>query len=673
MGNIEENEGLQVRGFSHLREIRGFYVLTDKGMLAVVDANGGLVVDTLVSEAFYQYSKQFLQRHEEAVAESPHVLGILYPYTGKSKWQSPTFLYTDHVVRSLYKTGGHQIDELTDFQHRQKGNSIYRGMELLLDHKVDSAPGSYVYCPLLYDNGKNVGDCLDDKAIDDYGLEKGMPILEVINFLEYIEPKKRNSKAIRYLNDHIYSGGIDKTLRKPVELGLVGEFRPSAPSNIDDTATIKDDLLDTHRLVSFAYQSGGQRQQLTVGMSSDLLSDFVLFKDMGETELEAYAAAAVLERAPKGFQLFSLKSTDDNEYFLLTGCVCQENEKGILRMIEAETASAANAISNNIGDNVITRATTDIRFFHIDQRRLKLPDEYRKPDNKGQSERQFLERIAGNPLFAEIYRTIMDDKVQLPSYSVVSTRIRATLQQGSWDQEQLVKILQLDPAITAKIIRQANNPHNRGPKPAGSLNEAISQMGLSVVKKMAIEFSKEGSLQIESTTLQHRLQTLWHLSTEVAEISFVLGSITPQFLPDRAQLAGLLHHIGEIPVLHHVQKHPDIVDNPEKLNLTIHELRQPVGELLLRHWGFPEDIVNAVAECEDWYRDPVPAADLCDLVLMAKLHYYMRDPTRGDRPALNAVPAFSKLALGRLSPTLSLEILQAAHDRIEAVDRLLAE
>ena len=96
-----------------------------------------------------------------------------------------------------------------------------------------------------------------------------------------------------------------------------------------------------------------------------------------------------------------------------------------------------------------------------------------------------------------------------------------------------------------------------------------------------------------------------------------------------------------------------------------------VGEMVLRRWQFDNDIITVVRECRDWMRDPDPKADYCDIVLLAQLYSYIDTPHMGEYPAIDEVPAFAKLPLGRLGPKMTIKVLEQARAEIEEIQQLI--
>jgi HD-like signal output (HDOD) protein len=137
-------------------------------------------------------------------------------------------------------------------------------------------------------------------------------------------------------------------------------------------------------------------------------------------------------------------------------------------------------------------------------------------------------------------------------------------------------------------------------------------------------------------------------------------------------LAGLVSNIGVLSVLSYAQSYPKLLENETLLRQWCDKLKGEVGAMVLEHWQFPDEIVEVARGCEDWSRCPSTRADLCDLVLVATLHSYIGKRKQPAPPRMDQVPAYQKLALGKLTPELTLQILVEAKDQIAQARALVA-
>ncbi|MCU7798328.1 MAG: histidine kinase, partial [Candidatus Thiodiazotropha sp. (ex Myrtea spinifera)] len=104
----------------------------------------------------------------------------------------------------------------------------------------------------------------------------------------------------------------------------------------------------------------------------------------------------------------------------------------------------------------------------------------------------------------------------------------------------------------------------------------------------------------------------------------------------------------------------------------IENLKAEVGAMVLRKWEFPDYFVQTALHAEDWMEDISHEPDYVDLVVVAQLHAYVGTPMMSSLPRLDLVPAFHKLALGKLTPRHSLGVLENAKERIRELKEMLA-
>jgi HD-like signal output (HDOD) protein len=131
-------------------------------------------------------------------------------------------------------------------------------------------------------------------------------------------------------------------------------------------------------------------------------------------------------------------------------------------------------------------------------------------------------------------------------------------------------------------------------------------------------------------------------------------------------LAGLLHRIGAIPILTHIDTH-DLEFDDSSLKAAINKLHPLVGVLVVTQWGMEVHCGMIIEECMNWNRDPSPQADLVDVILMAQLIY----DSCNTLPCPDTVPAYQKLNLGTLGEDHQPEVLAEAEEDIRSIRSLL--
>ena len=126
--------------------------------------------------------------------------------------------------------------------------------------------------------------------------------------------------------------------------------------------------------------------------------------------------------------------------------------------------------------------------------------------------------------------------------------------------------------------------------------------------------------------------------------------------------------IGELVVIDHANKNPEVFNDAESLAESSRNLRVAVGSWLLGAWGFNENFIEAAESARDFYRNHTGDITYADLVTAALLTIESELPEGENK----SVPSVVNLLLPRKlqqagidlqNPQLILE--QAASELVE--------
>jgi len=279
--------------------------------------------------------------------------------------------------------------------------------------------------------------------------------------------------------------------------------------------------------------------------------------------------------------------------------------------------------------------------------------------------------LAKNRLFLDCYKFMQSDKLALPTIPDVSFKIRRAINDDKANNSKIARVVQTDPAITARLIQISNSPLYRGRRKIESCPEALTRIGLKASQDIITAFAMKAVFKAKSPLIRRKMQDLWAHSGYVASISAVFAHKTPGFDPDRAMLAGLIHDIGIVPILTYADKHPDILANPKDLAETVKKLRVEIGIQIIRKWDFPSDFEDVISHAENWRRDTGNAADYSDIVMISQLHSFIGKIDIKKMPKMDELPAYQKLVSGNLNIDQSINILDQAKDEIEHIRQML--
>lgn len=262
-------------------------------------------------------------------------------------------------------------------------------------------------------------------------------------------------------------------------------------------------------------------------------------------------------------------------------------------------------------------------------------------------------------------------RLVLPSLPEIVIRIRQAVNNDDVNLGDIVKLIQLDPSLTARLVQIANSPLYRSRQPVDNCLMVVNRLGIKTTRDIVTCLVLNNMFNTKSALLHSKVQALWQHSCHVAAIASTIAKITPNLHEDTALLAGLLHDIGVLPILHYAVEFPDIIGSEEKLNYVIQELRGPLGRKILEGWNFGAVLSDVSEDAENWLREGGTVADYVDVVIVAQLHSYFGKERGANLPSLVSTPAFLKLGLSKMGPDASLEVLFEAERSIQKIMTML--
>jgi len=220
----------------------------------------------------------------------------------------------------------------------------------------------------------------------------------------------------------------------------------------------------------------------------------------------------------------------------------------------------------------------------------------------------------------------------LPAMPVIAQKLLALPLDTEEGEAQMLKLIGLDPQISAKIISLANSPVMNISRKLSTVSDAAMFLGLTRVKSVAIGIASMSHLAKSPAGKYFKPQDLWLHSMTVAIVMRTIAQAMPRNIrpnEDEIFLAGLLHDIGFM-ALHHTdiaasdELHLQLLLQPERPIMEI-ELETVgithcyIGSQLARHWHLPEEIITVLGYHHPPYVEEVAAENpLVRLVNLAE-------------------------------------------------------
>jgi HD-like signal output (HDOD) protein len=275
-------------------------------------------------------------------------------------------------------------------------------------------------------------------------------------------------------------------------------------------------------------------------------------------------------------------------------------------------------------------------------------------------------------LISDACGKLLRNDASLPSMPAVAARIHDAMASPNWSMRTIAAIIRSDLGTTTYLLQVANSPLYAGGTPARQVEQAIARLGINTTRHLVMAHAIRSTFVTRSQLLTSLMQRTWQSSTRLAALCGVLAKHCSSFRPESATLAGLLQDIGVLPILNVLNDHHAQITNETQVLNATDKFAPTVGTILLGRWGFDAETIEVARSRADWFRNPRPAPDLADLVLIARLHDNIATGKGGQNlPRIDAVPASAKLPLGELEPDSSLTLLHNEEATINELMRSL--
>jgi HD-like signal output (HDOD) protein len=206
---------------------------------------------------------------------------------------------------------------------------------------------------------------------------------------------------------------------------------------------------------------------------------------------------------------------------------------------------------------------------------------------------------------ATIVNQIRLDNNLLSMPQVISELLEMT-SNDNFSAGKLARLILKDPAITSKILKMSNSSFYARPVKIKNLDNAISVLGITTVKCLALATSIFQPKQIAARA-GIEINAFYTYILSVASGAELLAGVIKYPLPEEALIAGLLQDVG---ILYFLQHHPDeyktvLEKNKNGQSLSEAEMELfgithcEVGSLLALTWKLPNRIVQSIAHHHD--------------------------------------------------------------------------
>lgn len=396
----------------------------------------------------------------------------------------------------------------------------------------------------------------------------------------------------------------------------------------------------------------------------DALRRVSMLADLPPWQFEVVAEAAEPVEAKKGSVIVERGSDDGYTYFLTEGEVALEAADGLVQTLEANIDTMRTPIANLRPRILGVTARSRVRGIRLPDLVLSAAGCNGRALRQGMitvdGEEEEVRRQSEAELSFQLYRDLKSDKAVLPSLPDLALRVRRAIEDEVSDARSIARLVESDPAMTAKLLKAANSAMYGGLNAIETCSGAVVRLGMQTTKQLVLSFALKEVFHTKVPMIQKRMQVLWKHSSQVAALCFVLARRVKGLSAEEALLIGLLHDVGAIAILNYIEAYPDLAGDEGELEATISRMRGELGAMILRKWMFPPAVVAGARDAENWLRQHAGPADFTDLLIVAQVHERLRKHELTGLPDLDKISALKRVLGDDATPEKSVEILHEA-------------
>jgi putative nucleotidyltransferase with HDIG domain len=217
-------------------------------------------------------------------------------------------------------------------------------------------------------------------------------------------------------------------------------------------------------------------------------------------------------------------------------------------------------------------------------------------------------KLSEAQLAAEIERLVLrdleSDKLDLPALPTVAVRTIQMLGDSEYRVDEVSRLIETDPLLTAQLIRLSNSAAFASRQPIISIRDCITRMGGGELRTFLYEIAARQVIESRDPRIAEFCKGLWEHSLAVALLAREVVVTSDRKLGEAAYLAGLLHDVGK-PLLATVLVAAEqrlvgpkttVWIKPETWLSFVLAKHRAVGVALARKWGMPDAVGRSIEE-----------------------------------------------------------------------------
>jgi len=190
----------------------------------------------------------------------------------------------------------------------------------------------------------------------------------------------------------------------------------------------------------------------------------------------------------------------------------------------------------------------------------------------------------------------------LPTLPTVASELITLTAREDTTLSDIASLVSKDVSLSAKILKVSNSAFYSFPQQIGSINQAVSILGINAVRSLVLSFSFL-TMRAGKTENRFNFQLFWEKSLASAVgakliLEQVSGADTEEIF-----VSGLLQNLGELILARTFpQRYGEVIEATSNHSMTVDEAEQKVfgtthafiGTEVARNWKFPEKLLAPI-------------------------------------------------------------------------------
>ncbi|MFC1532055.1 HDOD domain-containing protein [Thermodesulfobacteriota bacterium] len=191
--------------------------------------------------------------------------------------------------------------------------------------------------------------------------------------------------------------------------------------------------------------------------------------------------------------------------------------------------------------------------------------------------------------------------IDLPVLPKVVQEIQNVMNKSVSTVDDIVKVIDKDAVISAKLIAIANSPLYRGTEKIYDVSAAIPRLGIKECQSIVSAIANKSLYKTKDELFKALMERIWLHSLACAYSAKAISNKLGKKDGEKLFLMGLIHDIGKVLLLKALDGTGSQGESLDKDDLmdSIQEVHTTFGAALLEQWGFTQEFIR-IAKLHEW-------------------------------------------------------------------------